>query len=78
MSKVSVEEACRNLKVLLEQVSKGEEIILLEQERIVARLVPPLKKEEVLNQARKLRKSLAINNESLSQTVVKLRQEERY
>ena len=78
MSKVSVEEACRNLKFLLKKVAQGEEIILLEQNRIVARLVPPLKKEEVINQSRKLRESLAMNNEPLSQTVIKLRQEERY
>jgi antitoxin (DNA-binding transcriptional repressor) of toxin-antitoxin stability system len=78
VSKVSVEEACRNLKILLEQVAKGEEVILLEQDRIVARLVPPLRKEEVLSQARKLRESLAVTDEPLSQTVIKLRQEERY
>jgi prevent-host-death family protein len=41
MSKVSVEEAARNLKALLEQVAAGEEVILVEQDKPVARLVPP-------------------------------------
>ncbi len=41
MSKVSVEEASRNLKALLEQVAAGEEVILVEQDKPVARLVPP-------------------------------------
>ncbi|WP_442938948.1 type II toxin-antitoxin system Phd/YefM family antitoxin [Nostoc sp.] len=31
-----------NLKSLLEQVARGEEVILLEQDKAVARLVPPL------------------------------------
>ena len=37
MSQISVEEASRNLKKLLEQVATGEEVILVEQDRIVAR-----------------------------------------
>lgn len=34
MSKVSVEEAARNLKALLDRVSAGEEVILVEQDKI--------------------------------------------
>ena len=49
MLKISVEEAAINLKNLLEQVAKGEEVILLEQDKIVARLVPPQKKRTVFS-----------------------------
>jgi antitoxin (DNA-binding transcriptional repressor) of toxin-antitoxin stability system len=32
MSRVSVEEAARNFKALLEQVARGEEVIVVEQD----------------------------------------------
>jgi prevent-host-death family protein len=77
MSKVSVEEAARNLKALLEQVAAGEEVILVERDKPVARLVPPSTKEEVLAKMKQLRNCLSIKGEPLSQTVIKARQEER-
>ncbi len=39
MLKISVEEATINFKNILEQVAKGEEVILLEENQIVARLI---------------------------------------
>jgi prevent-host-death family protein len=78
MSKVSVEEAARNLKALLEQVAAGEEVILVEQDKPVARLVPPSTKEDLLADMKQFRESLAVTGEPLSQTVIKARQEERY
>jgi prevent-host-death family protein len=75
MSKVTVEEAARNLKALLERVAAGEEIILVEQNKQVARLVPPSTKEELLTSMKKFRDSLSITGEALSQTVIKVRQE---
>jgi prevent-host-death family protein len=58
MSKVSVEEAARNLKALLEQVAAGEEVILVEQNKPVARLVPPAIKEDLLADMKQFRESL--------------------
>ena len=78
MSKVSVEEAARNLKALLERVAAGEEIILVEQDQQVARLVPLSTKEELLANTKKFRNSLPCIGEPLSQTVIKARQEERF
>ena len=78
MSKVSVEEAVSNLKALLEQVAAGEEVIIVEQDKPVARLVPPSTEEEVFADMRQFRESLSVKGESLSQTVIKVRQEERY
>jgi antitoxin (DNA-binding transcriptional repressor) of toxin-antitoxin stability system len=75
--RISVEEAAIDLKSLLERVAKGEEVILLEQDKAVARLVPPLQKEERLASMKQFRDSLAIKGESLSATVINARTEER-
>lgn len=77
MLRISVEEAAMNLKSLLELVARGEEVILLEQDKVVARLVPPLQKEQRLATMKKFRESLAIKGESLSATVINARIEER-
>jgi antitoxin (DNA-binding transcriptional repressor) of toxin-antitoxin stability system len=78
MSQISVEEASRNLKKLLEQVATGEEVILVEEDRVVARLVPPTTKEQWLDSVRALRNSVKVKGETLSTTVITARQEERY
>jgi len=75
--RISVEEAAMNLKSLLELVARGEEVILLDQDKAVARLVPPLQKEQRLATMKKFRESLAIKGESLSATVINARIEER-
>ncbi|MEH2175691.1 type II toxin-antitoxin system Phd/YefM family antitoxin [Nostoc sp.] len=77
MLRISVEEAAIDLKSLLKRVAKGEEVILLEQDKAVARLVPPLQKEERLASMKQFRDSLAIKGESLSATVINARTEER-
>ncbi len=74
MSKVSVEEAARNLKALLDRVAAGEEVILVDRDKPVARLVPPSTKEDLLADMKQFRKSLAVTGEPLSQTVIKARQ----
>ena len=78
MLKISVEEASRNLKALLEKVAQGEEIVLVEQEKAVARLVPPQTKEQWLDSLKKFRNSITVHGEPLSKTVIEARQEERY
>lgn len=77
MLRISVEEAAIDLKSLLERVARGEEVILLQQDKAVARLVPPLQKEERLASMKQFRDSLAIKGESLSATVINARTEER-
>lgn len=77
MLRISVEEAAMNLKYLLERVARGKEVILLAQDKAVARLVPPLQKEQQLATMKKFRDSLAIKGESLSATVINARIEER-
>jgi antitoxin (DNA-binding transcriptional repressor) of toxin-antitoxin stability system len=48
MVKVNVEEAASQLRALLQRVAEGEEVILVEQDQEVARLVPPPGREEWL------------------------------
>jgi antitoxin (DNA-binding transcriptional repressor) of toxin-antitoxin stability system len=76
--RISVEEAVVTLKYLLEQVAKGEEVILLEQDKVVARLVPPQQKEQRLANMKQFRNDIAVKGESLSTTIINARQEERH
>jgi prevent-host-death family protein len=78
VSRITVEEAARNLKALLEQVAKGEEVILVEQGKAVARLVPLPAKEQWLASRKVFRNSLQVKGESLSATMIRSRREERY
>jgi antitoxin (DNA-binding transcriptional repressor) of toxin-antitoxin stability system len=78
MAKISVEEVGENLPAILEQVARGEEVILVQQGKIVARVVPPLTEEQWLASMREFRASIELKGEPMSQTVIELRQEERY
>lgn len=83
MLKVNVEEAAANLKALLEQVANGEEIILIQQDQEIARLIPfqtraPQTREQWLARTRKFRSTLQVQGEPLSATIVRARQGERY
>ncbi|MBD0390293.1 MAG: prevent-host-death family protein [Nostoc sp. C3-bin3] len=77
MLRISVEEAAINLKSLLKRVARREEVILLEQDKAVARLVPRLQKEERLASMKQFRDSLAIKGEPLSATVINAPTEKR-
>jgi len=76
--KVSVAEARRRLKTLLDDVATGKQVAVLRRGREVARLVPPPG-----SVARRLpplgafRKSLSVEGK-LSETVARARRAERY
>ena len=78
MLKVNVEEAAHDLKELLRRVAAGEEITLVEHDKPVARLVPPSNRQNLLAEMREFRRSLSVNGEPLSQTVIEARQEKLY
>ncbi len=78
MPAISVEEAKQNLQAILEKVAKGEEVTIIQEGKVVARVVPPLSKEQRLAELKTLRDSIQVKGEPLSATVIKLRQEERY
>ncbi|MGA7936946.1 MAG: type II toxin-antitoxin system prevent-host-death family antitoxin [Kovacikia sp.] len=77
MLRISVEQAADQLEALLERVARGEEVILVKQDREVARLVPPQEREQWLSRTRQFRESLHVQGEALSATVIRARQEER-
>jgi antitoxin (DNA-binding transcriptional repressor) of toxin-antitoxin stability system len=76
MLKVSVEDALRDLKPLLEQVAQGEEIVLCEQDKALAKLVPVQSRERWLADMQDFRASLQLKGEALSSTIIKARQED--
>jgi antitoxin (DNA-binding transcriptional repressor) of toxin-antitoxin stability system len=76
MLKVNLEDALRDLKPLLEQVAQGEEVILCEQDKAFAKLVPLKSREQWLADMEKFRESLQVSGEALSSTIVKARQED--
>lgn len=73
MLKISVEEAAINLKNLLERVAEGEEVILLDQNKVVARLVLPEQREQRLASMKQFRDGLTVNGEPLSTTIINAR-----
>ena len=53
-------------------------MILVQEDKPVARLVPPQTKEQCLVSMKEFRDSLQVEGEPLSATAIKARQEERY
>ena len=56
--RINVDQAAAQLPQLLERVARGEEVILVEQDQEVARLAPPLSREQWLNRTKQFRASL--------------------
>jgi len=78
MRAVSVAEARRRLKALLDEVSAGHELSLVRRGREVARLVPPRRRGLRLPPLGSFRASIRVVGEPVSQAVVRARREERY
>ncbi|HAO12595.1 MAG TPA: prevent-host-death family protein [Planktothrix sp. UBA8407] len=78
MLKISVENLGDNLKALLERVAQGEEIILVDGSREVARLVPPKTRQEWVLQRKRFRDSVLLTGEPLRVTIIQAREGERY
>jgi antitoxin (DNA-binding transcriptional repressor) of toxin-antitoxin stability system len=78
MLRINFDEIVHNLKPLLERVAGGEEIVLMDQDREVARLLPPRSREQWLERTRAFRETVSMRGEALSETVVQARGEERY
>lgn len=77
MIEVNVKEARSKLSLLLDKVSHGEEVAVMRHGRKVACLVPP-ESAGRLPSLRKFREQIRVAGESLSQTVIRQRNEERY
>ncbi|MDH5297919.1 MAG: type II toxin-antitoxin system prevent-host-death family antitoxin [Desulfobulbaceae bacterium] len=77
MIEVNVKEARSNLSTLLDRVAHGEEVVVLRHGKKIARLTP-LPSENRLPSLKELRSSLPAAGDTLSNAVVRNREEERY
>jgi prevent-host-death family protein len=75
---VSVAEARRKLRALLEEVSSGHQVSVVRRGREVARLVPPKPSGRRLPALGSFRASIRVTGEPLSRAVVRARREGRY
>jgi prevent-host-death family protein len=78
MKTVSVAEARRKLKALLDEVSAGHEVSVVRRGREVARLVPPARERRRLPDLSSFRASIRVTGEPMSRAVVRARREARY
>lgn len=78
MEEINAREARRQLSALLDRVEQGEEILLTRRGKPVARLVPPQAEPKALPRLEDFRAAVTVSGRSLSEEVVKARQEERY
>ena len=78
MRTVSVAEARRTLKALLDEVSSGHQVSVVRRGREVARLVPPKPRGRRLPALGPFRASIRVTGEPVSRAVVRARREARY
>ena len=78
MKTVSVAEARRKLRALLEEVSSGRAVSVVRRGREVARLVPPERRGRRLPALGSFRASIRVKGEPMSRDVLRVRREARY
>jgi prevent-host-death family protein len=78
MKAVSVAEARRRLKALLDEVSSGHEVSVVRRGREVARLLPPKRRARRLPALSSFRASVRVAGEAVSRAVIRARRDGRY
>ena len=78
MKQLSVREARAQFCTLIDAVSHGETVVITRHGRKIAGLFPFKDAKKKLPSMRKFRDSIKIKGDSLSKTVIKQRDEERY
>jgi len=78
MRTVSVAEARRRFKALLDEVSSGHEVSMVRRGREVARLVPPRRRGPRLPALGSFRASIRVTGGPVSRTVLQARGAARY
>lgn len=78
MIKISIEAASEDLRILLKRVASGEEVVFVDRDVIVARLLPPVDRNQWLNRRRDFREGIQTQGASLQETIIQARGEERY
>ena len=76
--KVSVREARQHLRLLLDQVQAGDEVVMTRRGVEVARLVRPQRKPVRLPDLEGFRASVKLRGEPLSRQVINSRRSSRY
>jgi len=75
---VNVKEARTKISSLLDRTEKGEEVVILRRGKRVARLVAFGDAGKRLPDLSRFRNSISVKGESLSETIMQGREEERY
>lgn len=75
--RMTVEEALVNLKDLLNELAEGKQVVLMENDQEIARLIPSVNRVRLIEDTRVFRRSLQTSGESLSSTIIREREEER-
>ncbi|MBW4670949.1 MAG: type II toxin-antitoxin system Phd/YefM family antitoxin [Cyanomargarita calcarea GSE-NOS-MK-12-04C] len=78
MTQITIEEANKNLYILLEQVAKGEQFVLMKEGKEVARLLPPQQAEKVFPSLNSFRKTIVLKGSAMSTTILEERENQRY
>lgn len=78
MLQINIRDARNKLSHLIDQVERGQQVILSRRGKAVAQLSPVNFEERCLPSLSKFRATIHSNSENLSDTVIKSRQEERY
>jgi prevent-host-death family protein len=78
LKQLSVREARAQFCALIDAVSHGETVVITRHGRKIAGLFPFQDAKKKLPAMKKFRESISIKGDSLSRTVIKQRNEERY
>jgi prevent-host-death family protein len=78
MLEINVKEVRGNLSSILDRVEKGEEIVITRRGKRVALISNVENKHTPLKSLKQFRNKISIKGNSLSQTVINQRDEERY
>lgn len=78
MAAITVREARRRLRELLDRVGAGEEVVILRRGREAARLVPAGRGRQPLPDLTAFRASIKVSGPPLSREVIRARKEARY
>lgn len=77
MHEVNVREARRQLASLLDAVEAGDQVVITRRGKQVARLMPPEPPPRQFPDLSEFRKRITIRGESLHETLMRMRNEER-
>ncbi len=78
MQRASVREVRDNLRAFLERAEAGEEIVVTNRGREVARIVPPQREPQRFPDLTEFRNSIELRGEGVLETLLRMREETRY